>query len=414
MKISNDDFYKMNVGASDIKSDSAERLRKKRAELKMSRAERAKRAKENEMAQSQQSEAVPVVTKPVTEPKPVEKPVEEPVAANTEVSDAVKDVARSIKSKTKASVEPEPAIVETPSEASAVESSASLATSQEDSQSDIYSRYVDVPADVVRGTSVDDIKPKVDENTGEIRLSPEDYDLLMKASAASNAPAPVAPVDEPDKAVKPARRTGKVKSLWAKKSVKIAVASVCALALITGIGFGVHQYSINRDKVALAEKMDKEKKVAETKAKEIEIKTVDDVKEKLSESAKVTTQPFEVKTSALGGGYTLGVITYYPEDSTKTYMDYSITAPDKPDEVVNDDKAKEIEEKLKSELPTINKTITVMDGSKVTMATYKQDDAYHTILMYDGNPFGFVATDKDGLMVNNVTTYYIQKVQQNN
>ena len=34
--------------------------------------------------------------------------------------------------------------------------------------------------------------------------------------------------------------------------------------------------------------------------------------------------------------------------------------------------------------------------------------------MYDGKPFGYVNTDKDDNMVNNVTTYYTQKVQKNN
>lgn len=90
----------------------------------------------------------------------------------------------------------------------------------------------------------------------------------------------------------------------------------------------------------------------------------------------------------------------------------SITAPDKPLATTADDKTNKIEYKLKTSLPTINKTITVIDASKVTMATYKQNDSYNTILMYDGQPFGYVTTDKDDNMVNNVTTYYIQKFKR--
>ena len=139
------------------------------------------------------------------------------------------------------------------------------------------------------------------------------------------------------------------------------------------------------------------------------------VHDKLEKAAKATEQPYKISTTDLGGNYIMGVITYYPDDTTKTYMDYSVAAPSKPQAVTDDAKSQQIEYKLKTTLPTINKTITVIDASKVTMATYKQkDDTYNTILMYDGNPFGYVATDKDDNMVNNVTTYYIQKVQKNN
>ena len=151
--------------------------------------------------------------------------------------------------------------------------------------------------------------------------------------------------------------------------------------------------------------------------KSTDVKPVDPqeaVKEKLETVAKATEQPYKINTAEIGGNYISGVITYYPDDSTKTYMDYSITAPDKPLATTADDKVNKIEYKLKTSLPTINKTITVIDASKVTMATYKQNDSYNTILMYDGQPFGYVTTDKDDNMVNNVTTYYIQKVQKNN
>ena len=137
------------------------------------------------------------------------------------------------------------------------------------------------------------------------------------------------------------------------------------------------------------------------------------LKEKLEAAAKATGKPYKISTSEIGGDYISGTITYYPDDSTKTYMESSIIAPDKPLKPTEDINANIIEYKLKTSLPTINNTITVKDPSKVTMATYKQkDDSYNTILMYNGKPFGYVTTDKDNNMVNNVTTYYIKNVQK--
>lgn len=136
------------------------------------------------------------------------------------------------------------------------------------------------------------------------------------------------------------------------------------------------------------------------------------IKEELEAVAKATEQPYKISTSEIGGNYILGAITYYPDDSEKTYVDYSIIAPEKPLVPDNDIEAHKIEYKLQTSLPTINKTITVIDPYKVMMATYKQNDSYNTILLYDGKPFGYVTTDKDGNMVNTVTTYYIQNVQQ--
>ena len=137
------------------------------------------------------------------------------------------------------------------------------------------------------------------------------------------------------------------------------------------------------------------------------------LKEKLEAAAKATGKPYKISTSEIGGDYISGTITYYPDDSTKTYMESSIIAPDNPLKPTEDTNANIIEYKLKTSLPTINNTITVKDPSKVTMATYKQkDDSYNTILMYNGKPFGYVTTDKDNNMVNNVTTYYIKNVQK--
>lgn len=131
----------------------------------------------------------------------------------------------------------------------------------------------------------------------------------------------------------------------------------------------------------------------------------------LKEGAEATKQPFNITATEIGGGYVFGNITYYPNDATKTYNDYSIISPKDAGQVSADTKVKEIEDKLRKDLPTINKTITVKDKNKVSFKTYKtNDNAYNTILLYDNTAFGFVKTDKDGAMTNNVTTYYIQNV----
>jgi len=131
----------------------------------------------------------------------------------------------------------------------------------------------------------------------------------------------------------------------------------------------------------------------------------------LTKDAKATKQPFKVTIKDIGGGYILGNINYYPDDATKQYNDYSIKKPEKPANTVNNDRSNQIEGKLKEKLPTINKTIHVIDKNKVSMQTYQMDqDTYDTILLYDNVPFGFIKTDKDNNMVNVVTSYYIQHV----
>lgn len=132
---------------------------------------------------------------------------------------------------------------------------------------------------------------------------------------------------------------------------------------------------------------------------------------KLTSDAKATKQPFQVTAKSIGGGYILGNINYYPNDATKQYNDYSIEVPTKVTDPTQNDRVKQIEDKLKSTLPTINKTIHVIDKNKVSMKTYEiEPDIYDTILLYDNKPFGFVKTDKQNQMTNVVTTYYVQHV----
>lgn len=158
---------------------------------------------------------------------------------------------------------------------------------------------------------------------------------------------------------------------------------------------------------------DNKNSVKPKESSKAESKVENPIVQKLTEQAKDTKQPFKIATKDIGGGYIFGIITYFPDDADKTYMDYSITAPENATEPTKDEKTEEIENKLKESLPTINKSIEVDDTSKVSMLTYKQDDdSYHTILLYEGTPFGYVLTDKDGHMTNNVTTYYIQHVKK--
>ena len=130
----------------------------------------------------------------------------------------------------------------------------------------------------------------------------------------------------------------------------------------------------------------------------------------LKKKADETGTPYAVSTEPLGGGYTLGITTYNPNKTSDIYMDYAIKAPDEKQPVIDDDTAKKIEENLKKELPTINVSIHVKDKDKVTMETYKLDDKYQTILLYDAKPFAYVVTDKDGMSTNYVTSYYVTDV----
>lgn len=130
----------------------------------------------------------------------------------------------------------------------------------------------------------------------------------------------------------------------------------------------------------------------------------------LKKKADETGTPYAVSTELLGGGYTLGITTYNPNKTSDIFMDYAIKAPDEKQAVIDDDTAKKIEENLKKDLPTINVSIHVKDKDKVTMETYKVDDKYQTILLYDAKPFAYVVTDKDGMSTNYVTSYYVTDV----
>lgn len=130
----------------------------------------------------------------------------------------------------------------------------------------------------------------------------------------------------------------------------------------------------------------------------------------LKKLADATGTPYKVTTETIGGGYIVGVTTYNPDTATDMYMDYALAKPAKAQKQADDDTAKSIQDNLKKDLPTINKSIKVKDKEKVSMETYKVGDLYHTILLYDNQPFAYVVTDKDGVSTNYVTAYYVTNV----
>ena len=155
-------------------------------------------------------------------------------------------------------------------------------------------------------------------------------------------------------------------------------------------------------------------KTTKTKASSSSSTVVDPVEqltETLKTEAKKSGIDNTVEVSQIGGGYLLGAVTYYPNDATKSYVDYSITKPEKTSELVSDETSEKIEKALKEKLPTINDTLKIKDKSKLTMETYKLDDGtYSTVLLYDKKPFAYVTSDTDLNMVNHATTYYVKDV----
>ena len=76
----------------------------------------------------------------------------------------------------------------------------------------------------------------------------------------------------------------------------------------------------------------------------------------LKKLADATGTPYKVTTETIGGGYIVGVTTYNPDTATDMYMDYALAKPAKAQKQADDDTAKSIQENLKKDLPTINKS----------------------------------------------------------
>jgi len=274
-----------------------------------------------------------------------------------------------------------------------------------DDESDTNDDKPDVTCDepVVDDKSDADDEPDTDDES--------DTNGEPDASPTTNGDKP----DEADERIQLKKPDDKNSKKSGSRKMLAVVGGVAFALVATTTAVGVSHMHSTTSQTASSRTAVPAKKTAASSSRSVDGSSLNAVKEKLTATAKATSQPYMVQVTALGGGYTMGVITYYPNDATKTYMDYSITAPKTPGAVTDDEKARDINKKLSSSLPTINKTITVIDKSKVSMNTYKQSDgSYHTILLYDNKPFGFVTTKADGSMINNVTTYYIQNVQKKN
>jgi len=196
------------------------------------------------------------------------------------------------------------------------------------------------------------------------------------------------------------------KPVWYKRKGIIIGAVVTLLLILIGVTTVV---TIN-----MMHKKPAVTKTTKTKASSSSSTVVDPVEqltETLKTEAKKSGIDNTVEVSQIGGGYLLGAVTYYPNDATKSYVDYSITKPEKTSELVSDETSEKIEKALKEKLPTINDTLKIKDKSKLTMETYKLDDGtYSTVLLYDKKPFAYVTSDTDLNMVNHATTYYVKDV----
>lgn len=133
-------------------------------------------------------------------------------------------------------------------------------------------------------------------------------------------------------------------------------------------------------------------------------------KQDLIKHASVSGLPFSVAVGQIGGNYLLGATTYYPNDPSKSYIDYTIVAPSSESEALATDKVKEIEKKLTSNLPNIGDIIKVKDASKVSVKTFEHEGSYTTIIFYDGKPFAYAVTGNDGHSLTHVTSYYVSNV----
>ena len=196
------------------------------------------------------------------------------------------------------------------------------------------------------------------------------------------------------------------KPVWYKRKGVVIGAVVALLLALIGVTTVV---TIN-----MMHKKPAVTKTTKTKTSSSSSKVVDPVEqltENLKADAKKSGIDNNVEVSQIGGGYLLGAVTYYPNDATKSYVDYSITKPEKTSELVSDETSEKIEKALKEKLPTINDTLKIKDKSKLTMETYKLDDGtYSTVLLYDKKPFAYVTSDTDLNMVNHATTYYVKDV----
>ena len=223
------------------------------------------------------------------------------------------------------------------------------------------------------------------------------------------------PIDEPESDFED-EYVSDEKPVWYKRP-NVITFGLGSLAVVGLLGAALIMNNMNAKKVeskvaqsSFVSKSSSSSSSSKTSSSK-EVDKVDTVKSGLKKDAEASGIENNVDVSEIGGGYLLGAVTYYPNDVTKSYVDYSISKPETAQEQAKDDVAEKIEKALKEKLPTINDTLKIKDKTKLTMETYKlKDGTYSTILLYDGKAFAYVTSDAELNMVNHATTYYIKEV----
>lgn len=176
-------------------------------------------------------------------------------------------------------------------------------------------------------------------------------------------------------------------------------------------GLGGWMYAAHQDKAKAPEQVEQKQEAPKQEEPKQELSYNDKLKEDLEKKANSSGLPHKVSMTTIGGGYILGSTVYHPDEPTKLYTDFELFAPETKQDVASDATAKKIKAEFEKSLPKLGDTIEVKDKSKVTLETYKMsDNTYQTIALYDGKPFAYIVTDKDGHHTNNVTSYYISEV----
>lgn len=300
--------------------------------------------------------------------------------------------------------------VEVPEELSALEKlRARLADQNSDKEPENASEeLVEVSEDVKVSDSVEDVSEDIEEVVEPVVEDTSEPVVEVDTVHIDTPILDVPDVDEDDIEYDVDLEDDVIdeKPVWYKRKGVIIGAVVALLLVLIGVTTVV---TIN-----MMHKKPAVTKTTKTQTSSSSSKVVDPVEqltENLKAEAKKSGIDNNVEVSQIGGGYLLGAVTYYPNDATKSYVDYSITKPEKTSELVSDETSEKIEKALKEKLPTINDTLKIKDKSKLTMETYKLDDAtYSTVLLYDKKPFAYVTSDTDLNMVNHATTYYVKDV----
>lgn len=176
-------------------------------------------------------------------------------------------------------------------------------------------------------------------------------------------------------------------------------------------GLGGWMYAAHQDKAKEPEQIEQKQEAPKQEEPKQELSYNDKLKEDLEKKANSSGLPHKVSMTTVGGGYILGSTVYHPDEPTKLYTDFELFTPETKQEVATDATAKKIKAEFEKNLPKLGDTIEVKDKSKITLETYKMsDNTYQTIALYDGKPFAYIVTDKDGHHTNNVTSYYISEV----